>query len=172
MSFVSSKLTLRSAQSGRPRGPDRLIRRFQFYTRGVLREVQLAHDDDTWHVKLDTTAIQSRKHKKGIFTDEKTFVPFLVPIPGLTPPANVSARLDMHWRAIKTSWYYELWVGEIQVPACWVIQKENLPEVRIPEVVANLDVLEEAREKRTVIEDRATAHVIRDMNWSQENHRV
>mmetsp|Transcript_23047 Transcript_23047/g.42464 ORF Transcript_23047/g.42464 Transcript_23047/m.42464 type:complete len:261 (+) Transcript_23047:82-864(+) len=161
ISFVSTKLVQRSAQPERPRGPDRLIRRFRFLTRGVLREVQLAHDRDRWHVKLDSAVIQSRSHRWGVFSDEKAHIIFMVPVPGLLPPANLSARLDMHWKAIKSKWYYELTVGETKVPACWIIQKENLGEVTPPEVVATIDILEEAREERTVTEDRATAHGMR-----------
>jgi len=164
VSYVSkSTLALVSlGQSERPRGADRLIRKFRFLTRGVPREVHLAHDNDVWHLKLDSKAIGSRKHRWGIFTDEHHVMHFSVSVPGVTPPLQLKACLDMTWKATKSRWYYELYVGETQVPPYWIIRcNRDLRDVEPPEVFGDLNVLEEAR--TTVTEDRVAAHKVREI---------
>lgn len=151
---------------------DYICRVFKFLVGGTPHVVEIAHKDRTWQVAVDTEMIDQEKQR---ILDSSVEVEFAVPAPD---GSQLVAHVEIAWNML--SWHYRLYVGDVNVPACWTPWRGWIRALKPPEVCSGyvLDcntptvAAAEEIENHQAIENAHQAEFTKDEFASAEDHQA
>jgi len=115
---------------------EKLVKKYEFKTRGICRELSLAHAEGVWHIKVDSEEVVSKTHSNSPLKNFHTSVDFFVPmaLDNSGDCESFAAKMTMEWIPRSAKWQYTLVVNDLMVLPCWSKTKGFVEGYEVPEV--------------------------------------